>query len=115
MSKKVTKSDLESAIEKLHAENAALRQRVASSEANAKLALKDKDEQSASIAFLKTELMTKCLEVARMEGYITRANESDPEPASPTIRTFGAIERPPIASVSYGANWSEPQTPWWNR
>ncbi|AZO29305.1 hypothetical protein [Mesorhizobium sp. M1B.F.Ca.ET.045.04.1.1] len=115
MSKKVTKSDLESTIEKLQAENTALRQRMVSSEANAKLTLKERDEQSASIASLKTELMAKCLEVAKLEGYITRANESDPEPASPTIRTFGAIERPPMTSVSYGANWSEPQTPWWNR
>lgn len=114
MSKKVTKADLEVRIGALERDNDRLRTAALAGDATVKAAVKHSDAMAASIADLKTELMTKSLEVARLEGYITRANESDPAPVAPIHRSFGGIELP-STGVSYGSTWAEPQTPWWNR
>lgn len=115
MSKKTTKADLELRIAALNDEKRLLQQKAATCEANMKAALQERDRQSGAIADLKTELMARSLEAARLEGYITRANESDPQPVAPTHRTFGRVELPSTGVNSYGSTWSEPQTPWWNR
>ncbi|AMX93748.1 MULTISPECIES: hypothetical protein [Mesorhizobium] len=115
MSKKVTKADLELRVATINDEKRLLQQKAATSEATMKVALQERDRQSSAVADLKTELMTKSLEVARLEGYITRANESDPLPVQPVYRTFGRVEQPSSVVNSYGSTWSEPQTPWWNR
>ncbi len=116
MSKKVTKADLEVRVGALEKDNDRLRTAAISADATVKAAIKNSDAMANSIADLKTELMARSLEVARLEGYITRANESDPAPVAPVHRTFGRIEQPSSSCVnSYGSTWSEPQTTWWNR
>lgn len=59
-----------------------------------------------TVAALKRELATLTVEKARLEGYITRANEDDPQPPRPVARRYG---------TDTWATAEERVFSWWNR
>lgn len=74
------------------------------------------ETRDRTIAALKDKCMDLTVQVATRDGYIARANESDPMPTPATPRQFGTRTEPtPMISdfVAYGIR--EREQNWWNR